>query len=481
MTILRPFLLLGLFLFSLVLPVHSQERDEEPQEMFRWSMTTDDLGEVSLPASGGGGWSYGPNGLMYRSVPSFSGDPTFEVLVRAPHSGNPLYPERLLIQIPPNFNSQPFAERAVVVGFHSFSVSEKDVFLNTALPYEAKQRGWMLVAPYGLTDTSFGNTQAQASFQAIAHSLFAVVPFNYRRVYGVGFSMGGISALSFAMRHTDPLQLQFAGVVIHTATLDMVQTYQNSNLARQLLLADSKHFGGTPSNARFEYERVSPVGFQSSGLVNPNLAPVVNFESRGIYLHTNLADPNTTLVAGMSSLGQFLQQRGANVYEDLVYEPALGHSWTSMNMTAALDYIELFDLEASPPSPQEFFADNPGRWMHTDVESVSMHAFGRYRLELAPFSLGTLNSFALQGTRDLDEITLDIQKLGLDGTQPLIFTHSAGDGTIDWINLVGFDVKPTTVKAAGGPPATWNYNSTSKVLSIVPTTTGTEVQVVVTP
>ena len=47
----------------------------------------------------------------------------------------------------------------------------------------------MLIAPYGLTDTSFANGQSQFSLQAVSHILYSLIPFNYQRVYGVGFSM----------------------------------------------------------------------------------------------------------------------------------------------------------------------------------------------------------------------------------------------------------------------------------------------------
>ena len=80
-----------------------QAAGEEPQEMFRWAQTAEDLGTVRVPSTGSGGWNHGPNGLLYRSVPSFSGDPTFEVVIRAPYSGSPLYPERILVQMPAGF------------------------------------------------------------------------------------------------------------------------------------------------------------------------------------------------------------------------------------------------------------------------------------------------------------------------------------------------------------------------------------------
>jgi pimeloyl-ACP methyl ester carboxylesterase len=458
-----------------------QAAGEEPQSLFRWAVTQADLGTVRLPATSTGAWASGPNGLLYRSVPSFSGDPTFEILVRAPHSGSALYPERLLVQIPAGFTQKPFHERAVVVGFHKYSVSEKDIFLNTNLPHEAAQRGWMLIAPYGLTDTNFGNPQSQASFAAIAHVLFSIVPFNYRRVYAVGFSMGGLNALSFAMRHLDRQQLQFAGVVLHTPTLDMLQTYAGSAPLGQWLLSNAQHFGGTPSMAAFEYERVSPVRFFQNGLVDADQAPVVNFAHRPIYLHANLADPNKKLVADLISLRNFLQQRGATVAEDLVYEPTLGHHWATLKLGPALDFVSAFELEVAPVPTVEIFADDPGRWLHAEVESISPQARGRFRLELAPLATGMLNSFALDDTRDLDEIRLVLKQLGLDGAQPLRLLHSSADGTADLLRLQGFASAPSSISVNGAAPAWSSYQSASGELWLRPTDDGHPVQIDVLP
>jgi len=459
----------------------AQSAGEEPQQLFRWAIAAEDLGSVRLPAATSGLWQNGPSGILYRSVPSFSGDPTFEVLIRAPFSGSALYPERILVQIPPDFAQKPFHERAVVVGFHKYSVSEKDIFLNTTLPYEAARRGWMLIAPYGLTDTNFGNPSSQASFAAVAHIVYSLMPFNYRRVYGVGFSMGGLSVLSFAMRHLDPQQLQFAGVVVHTPTLDMLGAYDSSPPLIQWLLEDAQHFGGTPAQVGFEYERISPVRFFPNGLVDPDKAPVINFEHRPIYLHANLADPNTKLVSGMISLRNFLQQRGATVVEDLVFEPTLGHDWVTLDMGPALDYVSAFELEALPPPTIEIFADNPGRWLHSEVVTIAPDSFGRFRLELAPLVTGVLNSFALEETRNLDEIRLEFVQLGLDPNSPLRFVHSSADGTSDTLRIAGFSGPPAAISVEGGAPAWSNYHAPTGELWIRPTTDGHAVQVQIVP
>jgi predicted esterase len=477
---IRPRALLALA--ALLLPcAATTAAAEEPTGEFRWVQTVEDLGEVVVPAATAGGWFHGPHGLRYRSVPSVSGDPTYELVLRAPWSGHPTRPERLLVQLPGDFLQKPFDERAVVFAFHSFSVSEKDVFLNTDLPHEARQRGWMLVAPFGLTEANFGNAGSQASLAHIALLLYDLVPFNYRRCYAVGFSMGGISALSFGMRHLDRMQLQFAGVVAHTPTLDMVRTFESSTLARQLVMAGPANFGATPDEDLFAYERVSPVRFQQDGLVDPDHAPVLNLAGRPVFLHANLADPNTDLLAGTTTLAQFLQQRGALVLESLVHEPAAGHSWSTLPLTQALDFIGSHELPLSAAQEQSFFVDTPGRWLQVEVDALVPDRVARFRLELAPLSLPSTNAFRLDGTRDLERITLRLVPLGLDPGAPLSFVHRAEDGSVDELALRGYAAAPSEVRRNGQSATDWTFDPQTGDLVLRPSTDGSETTIQVVP
>lgn len=455
---------------------------EEPTAEFRWAQTAEDVGEVMVPAiTGGGSWFQGPHGLRYRVVPSVSGDPTYEVVLRAPWSGHPTRPERLLVQMPADFFQRPFDERAVVFGFHRYSVSEKDIFLNTDLPHEARQRGWMLVAPYGLSETNFGNVHSQASLAHVALVLYDLVPFNYRRCYAVGFSMGGLSALSFGMRHLDRMQLQFAGVVAHTPPLDMVRTYQNTSLAGQLLLASPANFDGTLEAQPFAYERVSPVRLDDAGLVDPDHAPVLNLAGRPIFLHANLGDPNTHLLAGTTTLAQFLQQHGALVLESLVHDPAAGHDWDTLPLSQALDFIGSHELPVAASQEQQFFVDRPGRWLQVEVDAIAHGRTARFRVELAPLNLPTTNGFRVDGTRDLERLSLRLVPLGLDPGATLYLVHQAADGTVDELALRGFSGPPSEVRRNGQPTSDWSYTPASGELVVRPSTDGSETLLTIVP
>lgn len=461
---------------------------EAPQQAFSWAMSSSDLGNVRVPTTttsasvvGAAPWNQGPLGTRYRAIPSFTGEPTYEVVIGPGYSGNPSMAERILIQIPAGFYGQPWSNRAMVVGFHSFSVSEKDVFLNSSLAWRCAARKWLLVAPYGLTDTNYGNPQSQASLEAIGHILYSLIPFNYRRVYGVGFSMGGLSALSYAMRHMDPWQLQFAGVVAHTSPLDMRREVVAKPYIAQLLLSGADHFGADFASAPFEYERVSPVRFLTNGLVDSSDAPVVNLSQRPIFLHANLADPDPLLVSGMTELRSFLTSRGALVQESLVYDPVVGHDWTTMPMGQALDFVGQYQLPAVEPPVVEIFADRPHRWPHVEVISQSPDTFARYEFELSPGVASTSNSCSLLNTRELDQVLIDSARLGLDANVTLELRHSTADGSSDTLLIGGFTSAPTSISVNGGAPDAWSYDATLEELSIRPTSDGSAAVVVVAP
>lgn len=453
---------------------------------FRWSMTDEAHGSLSLPTADSGnrgGWTSVPEGgFLYRGVPTFSGDPTVEVLFRAPASGHPTMPERVLVQFPKDFTERPFAERAMVLAFHSFGVSEKDIFLNTELPMLCRARGWMLIAPYGLTDTSFANVQAQTSLETVLRAIYAEIPFNYRRIYSVGFSMGGLGALSFAARHRDPRGVRVAGVVFHTGPLDLAAMYENSSVSTKLLLADAAHFGASPADDPFSYERVSPVRWNALGTVDPAHVPVVHLEGLPVFLHTNLADPSPNLVSGVLELQAFLLGRGAEVYSHVVFDPDGGHNWMTLPMSEALDTVGQSVL-GGPARRLEIFADRPVPYGAAEVRALPWDTHAHLVLDLDPDGPEAQNGFTLEDTRDLVEVAVDTNLAGLDPRADLRFRWSSADGTGDSVVLTGYATAPRSVELDGvaAPAAFWSWSAVAEELTFQLPGDGLEHRVTVLP
>ncbi len=442
-------------LIALAAPLSAQEK---PQGSFSWAVQPTDLGTVAAPAVElDESWRPGPYGISYRAVPTFSGDPTVEVIFPPVVSGHPTSYERALVQFPASFLERDQRERAVAIGFHSFGVSEKDIFLNSQLPWECKRRGWMLIAPYGLSDTNFANPASQESLETLLRVIYQVVPFNYRRIYTVGFSMGGLSAMSFAMRHQDPLGVRVAGVVSHTGPVDLVRQHADGALNMQLLLEQKWHFAGSPDVNPFAYDRVSPARFDDFGSIDPERAPVVNLHDVRVFLHANLADPNTQLLQDSLDLKEFLMTRGARVQEHLTTDPVFGHDWRTLPLRDALDFVAT-STQDEIPLTAEVFVDRPTGHGATEVRELPWDTHARYRVEVAPEDLGA-NSFRLDKTRNLIEVAVRTEMLGLDPTAPLVFQVESADGTGDTIVLTGYELPPRSVRSSTvALPWTWDMN-----------------------
>lgn len=464
-------------------PVQEQarEQEQEPQLAFSWAVAPSELGAVRLPEVPAlGAWQAGPSNTLYRSIPSFTGDPSYEVLVLPPTSGHATQAERFLLQFPGDLLERPMHERALVVGMHGFQQSEKSIFLNTELPFECASRGWILVAPYGMTDTHFGNVRSQQALEACVRIVYGAMPFNHRRVYAVGFSMGGLAALSFGMRHLDVHGLRFAGVAVHTAPLDLFASWNDASPPLRELLADELHFGGTPDEDPFAWERVTPVRFLESGIVDPEHATVDNLRHVPVLLHANLADPLPHLVEGIQELKNHLLLRGATVEESLVFRPESGHSWSTMDFAATLDFLAQQGLGAIPDETT-LACDRTGGWLGSELRAMPMNTHARYRLERGPASVGHTNAFALTQTHGVDELAIDVAAFGLDAGAPLSFLHASADATYDLIVLSGYTSAPGSVLVDGVPPRSLGYDEERSELRIVPTADGRAVQVDVIP
>ena len=438
---------------------------EEPTLGFSWAQTNRDLGTVTVPGATATGWSAPGYAWRYRQVPAFASDPTFEVVVTAPDSGHDSLPERFLLQYPRNWASKPSSERVLVVAFHSYSVSEKQIFLDTDLPFECAQRGWMLFAPYGLRDTNFANTASQASLETILLQIYNLLGYNHERVYGVGFSMGGLCATSYAMRHLDPGSPRFAAVLSHTGTVDMVREYDRSDAFAQQRLRNPWHFGAAPALDPYAYDRVSPARFFPSGLLDASRAPISSALHLPFYIHLNLADPNTEILAEAMELKNFLSFRGATVHELLVNDPVAGHSWSTLPMGPALDVLSQHTLPSNPPN-FEAFADRSGVWLYSEVHGKSPDRHARYEIEVSPLNLPTVNSFRISETRDLDVVALRLRAMGLDPALPLTFECSSIDNSDDVYVLKGYPAPPAGVRIVRAGRSSWSHDPVAQELVI---------------
>lgn len=440
---------------------------------FTWEITPEDRGLVRVPLGRGGGWkTINDPGYQARLVPSYSSDPTAEVILWPSLTGIDGKAERFLVQFP--LAALGAGPTPTVVAFHPYGVSEKSPFQATALPALCQERGWLLIGAYGLVDTNYANADSQTALEKVLGFVDAFLPIDRTRLWGVGFSMGGLNALSFGMRHQDPSGFRFAGIVDHSGPTDVALQYDEGDALLKSILADADHFGGPPSTQPFAYERVSPAPL-ALGAIDPARASVENLLHVPIYLHCNLQDTETSLVAQTQKLHAYLAARGADVVLSTV-NGGSQHVWSTLDMVDALAFLEHKPLLAMP-SAQYLHADRPGKWLATRLLAAPAAQVARYRVE----RVFGANALELRDTHAVDALELDLAALGLATGAPLYLGAGSGDATADALVLPGYAAPPSSVTLFGVLPVAWTHDALADTLAITPHPAGAYVQLVVQP
>lgn len=410
----------------------------------------------------------------------WSGHPTVEVIIEAGLSGHPTQDERLLMQFPPNLFQIPQEERALVLAFHPYGLSYLSPFNGSELPTLCEERNWILVAPLGLTQTNFATVQSQETLDITLELIFHLLQFNRQRVYTVGFSMGGLNAVSYAMRKQDPTGLRVAGVVNHTGTMDAILDYETGGPGLKEVLEDDLHFNGSPTEEFFAWERINPTRLTPGNIVDPLRAPVTNLIDVPFYLHLNTQDPNADLVAMTYALHTHLLGLGVDVHLDTV-NAGNTHAWSTMDMAEALDFIDggLAPGEAPENGPVlELFADREDAYRLSEVVSIEPDQVARYKIVV---QTPLVNSFAVQAVDGVRELSLDLAPMLVNTAEVLSMTTWAVDGKPVTYNLQGYTAAPSTITVNGVPPVSSSFDAASGTLTVTPTVDGSFAVVQVIP
>ena len=436
---------------------------------------------VDTELGSAGGWYFWPPILQWRFLDSSqwaTTDPIVEIMIYAPYSGSPTNNESFFLQVPLT-TPVPATERGVIIGFHGYNVSPGQIFGigsgNHDLPQFCTNNGWLLVAPTGVVSTNMGSVLSQRALEVSLALVVGVFDFNFDKVYSLGFSMGGLGAASFAMRHQDPFALRPAGLIYHTGTVDLVREYQQQPAGTKALWADDLHFGASYAVDPFAYDRVNTALFNATG--DEFLDDDFAFDSLKhvpFYLHSNTNDPSY-LVNWNDELFQELTDRGFT-FKKVVSAGPVGHTIFSLDFDDALNYITQF--EAGPlPTSAELYADRPARYLWSEMLSDPQPNIARYTTTIdAP-----TNDFTVEDTHHVDQLGYNLSLMGLDPSQTLTFTASSGDGTQDTYVLQGYPTVPSTILVNDAPPFSWSYDGVTGELTITPTSDGSLAVVQVVP
>jgi pimeloyl-ACP methyl ester carboxylesterase len=405
---------------------------------------------TSAAGSLGGAFSTG-GGKFASSAPS--GTPgVWQITFGDPGTG---WQESFLLGIPP----VPLSPAPLLVMFHSFSVSEWDCYYNTPLMKDAMIRGWYVVAPLGAHQLNYGITYSQTNVEVVLDWIDEFFPVDRSRVYGVGFSMGGGAAASYAARHLDPDHLRFAAVVNHTGSVSLSHTYWSVN--DPWVFDDPIMFGGSPTTYPFDYARSSMFDLALDGVtVDPDT------DMAGNLVHVPLLD-----VAATEDPIQYLRTQTRGLHEwmgtlggiETFEEPDFSvHDWTTLDSQGALDFLEAQTLTTPTEGVHSVLADRDGGWHHFYVYQDRAGAFTPFRFAVD----SALNQLVIDETKNLQRLVVDPAALSLDSEQDLVLVFGTQDGRMETMTLTGYPSPPSQVLRDGNPSGNYIWEAVGETLTL---------------
>ena len=279
--------------------------------------------------------------------------------------------EFFALQVP---STPPGVRRPLLACFHGFNTSYADIVNFTTFFDEAAQRDWFIVTPFqvstvGNPQISFASVQSQEHVEAVIAYLLQNYWIDRDLLYGVGFSMGGGNALSYAARHRDRGMGAFAAVVNHTGSVALGDVYAHADPTVEAEM--DLLFGGPPAQFPFEYQRSSLIELDAAGLLlqggrhmGRNL---VDMPIRNYY---GIGDPNLYLVNQTIEFDRYMQTLPGSQSElfGVQVNPNCPHCWETIDESMVCNWLEMQTLNASS-SNGAFLLDRSARWGPLDVET----------------------------------------------------------------------------------------------------------------
>ncbi len=380
--------------------------------------------------------------------------------------------------------------RPLLTAFHGFGTTHRDIDIRTRFFLEAEERDWFLVAPLQRSvhdpsganfDINYASEQSQLHVDAVLDYVLSNYPIDTDRVYGVGFSMGGGSALSYAARHRDPRKGAFAAVVNHTGTVALRDEYRNLPTGSSVVGIMEQIFGGPPSVARFAWTQSSLIELDDQAqLVPGGQHMAVNLAHVPVQTWFNTLDQLAHLPAQAEQLDLFMQGL-PGAQHSLVTVPGgiadcgqQQHCWSSLDQTMACDWLATHRLNSSPTVGQ-LMIDRSGRWEYFDVEQDLVGKFSSLTYEVD--SLG--NSLTLRAPDNLTRIETTIADLGFSTSGAVKLSLEGFGIGPDFVQFGDISSAPVSVLRDGLPiqedcggtstAQSWCYDASTETLILYET------------
>jgi pimeloyl-ACP methyl ester carboxylesterase len=354
--------------------------------------------------------------------------------------------------------------RPLLVAFHGFGFSQKDIVYNTDFVNECAQRGWYMLAPLSASGAHFMSDPGQLNTEVAMDWTLSKFSIDLTRIYGVGFSMGGGMALNYAARHLDPARGTFAAIVNHTGAVDVIDTYENDPASA--FVFDFWYGDASPGSADYDKMRRAqviewdPIAQQ----VNPNTDLVRNLSHVPLKSIRASNDPLTGLMLQCDRLDAHLQTLGRVPGPSYSYEivPANVHKWYTLDEKSACDWLQQFSLTL--PTSQRTIAVTSGYYYGFLVMQSDADLLTPFTWEVDSIA----NELRLSETANMNKLIVQTAKVGLSTTQPVRVVMSTADGMSNQVLLTGFSIQPASVSRDGVflPTTHWSYSPSGGVVTL---------------
>lgn len=371
---------------------------------------------------------------------------TLDIVLTGLGSG---YVEKFLLQLPMKTGG---AKRPLLMVFHKYGSNPNDPYLHTTFPFECSKRNWFLFSALGATKKSFSSLESQQNRDdALSWVMSLYGDFiDQDRIYGVGFSMGGGSAVNWAARHQDPAGLRVAALVDHTGGVALEHTWANEVPEIHDVL--KFWFGGPPGPNAFQFQRSSALSFKPGTLV-PNQVKSLGTNLAHVPMQIVHADddPLAYLVEQTKAFKDFMVSLGALVdYQEVDNDQ---HEWSTLNEKEACNFLSAFQV--STPLSGDTLADRDGDWFWFGIQQDFSGDFTPFTWEIDTAN----NKFWLSNTANLKRLRLDLSQVPLDLSGPLNLELEATDLFGDIIDLDGYTAAPTAVLRDGQTSSAWAWDA----------------------
>lgn len=366
------------------------------------------------------------------------------------------YDEPLVLQFP----LKAGFKAPLLVAFHKFGAKESDPFTDSNFPAECAQRNWFLLSSLGATKKGFSSVASQANREAALN--WVVDTFGAQidsdRIYAVGFSMGGGSALNYAARHQAPSDLQFAAVANHTGTISLEHAWLHESLPVHEVM--QFWFGGSPFAQPFAFQRSSVMSFVSASLTpNPTRSMCANIRHLPTLMVNVDNDPVTYLIEQTQIYYAYMNSLGAPV--EYVQLAGNTHDWKTVDAGLICDFLG--DHVRQPLGlAGQTLADRSGAWAWFEVEQQAVGQFTPFGWEFIP----DWNLLILSDTSNLARITFDAVASPLDPTLGLTVQLNAKDFFADQVRLLGYPQAPSQVLRDEIVTSAWGYDAVAGAVTL---------------